>query len=234
MIQLSTGFASCCAYFCFHLLFYIYKGLALQFSLSIPCLRSPLHHLLFKTALNHSNGLISPWVTSATRSHHLPRRRHSGIRQASARVRGVLPVNYRPYKHLTYAELIPQEAIDVAIKEFPDQLGHIPRHRISFMLQANMSGTKRCVRVSESAWPMTVCRLVRAEVVEVVVTEDRKSSPAPTTEAPPPTYLEVPGTSTAVDEKPVARTKSRSPSPSGRRSPSGLSWFSRGRGTESA
>jgi hypothetical protein len=54
------------------------------------------------------------------------------------------------------------------------------------MITAKMNGTRRPVRISESAWPATVARLVRGEIVDIEVAEPRKLA------AEAPRYLEVP------------------------------------------
>ncbi|KAF5345285.1 hypothetical protein D9758_008418 [Tetrapyrgos nigripes] len=72
------------------------------------------------------------------------------------------------------------EAIDLAIKEYPDELLDLARHRISFTIQATMNGTRRTVRISESAWEETVYKMVRGEVISIeILPEDRKLVEAP-------------------------------------------------------
>ncbi|KAK7473050.1 hypothetical protein VKT23_001154 [Stygiomarasmius scandens] len=90
-------------------------------------------------------------------------------------------ITYRLDDSLVYVKplLDYNEAISLAIKEYPNELGPIPRHRITFTIQATMNGNRKTVRVSESAWERTVSRMVRGEVVAI------KILPEDTAEAPP-------------------------------------------------
>jgi hypothetical protein len=76
----------------------------------------------------------------------------------------------------------------MALKEFADELTGIPKHRIRFSLQATMNGNRRRVRISESAWPSAVSRLLRGEVIDIEVVEERMKGE----KDEPPRYLEVP------------------------------------------
>jgi hypothetical protein len=76
----------------------------------------------------------------------------------------------------------------MALKEFADELTGIPKHRIRFSLQATMNGNRRRVRISESAWPSAVSRLLRGEVIDIEVVEERTKDEKDS----PPRYLEVP------------------------------------------
>jgi hypothetical protein len=119
-----------------------------------------------------------------------------------------------------------QEALNIAQKEFPEKLSHVSRDRIIFMITATMNGTRRPVRISDSAWPAIVTRLVRGEIVGIEVAEPRKLS----AEAPP-RYLEVPDAKDATDSRlsrssPSSRSNSRQSSPVGRRKRSiSRTWF---------
>lgn len=115
-----------------------------------------------------------------------------------------------------------QQAIDVAQKEFPEDLGNVPRHRIIFTIQATMNGTKRAVRISESAWTSTVSRMLRGEVIDIEVVDDRKTDP-------PPRYLEVPDSKEIPEYSRRTRStpSSRASSPAGRSERNSKSWFGR-------
>ncbi|TFK44860.1 hypothetical protein BDQ12DRAFT_673703 [Crucibulum laeve] len=112
-----------------------------------------------------------------------------------------------------------EQALDFAQKEFPDELENIPRDRITFVIVANMSGERKPVRISESAWPAAVARLLRAEVIDIVVRPDPNDIKE---KEAPPMYLEVPQLDGSGKEKdslrhsrsaPSSRTHSRSRSP---------------------
>ncbi|KAK7444260.1 hypothetical protein VKT23_015270 [Stygiomarasmius scandens] len=92
-------------------------------------------------------------------------------------------ITYRLDDSLVYVKplLDYNEAISLAIKEYPNELGPIPRHRITFTIQATMNGNRKTVRVSESAWERTVSRMVRGEVVAIEILP----WPEDTAEAPP-------------------------------------------------
>ncbi|KAK7444259.1 hypothetical protein VKT23_015269 [Stygiomarasmius scandens] len=80
-------------------------------------------------------------------------------------------ITYRLDDSLVYVKpsLNYNEAITLAIKEYPSELGPISRSRITFTIQATMNGTRRTVRISESAWERTVSRMVRGEVVAIEI-----------------------------------------------------------------
>lgn len=118
-----------------------------------------------------------------------------------------------------------QQALDFAQKEFPE-LSHISRDHIEFTILASMGGERRMVRISESAWPAAVARLLRAEIIDINVRQDDSKEP-------PPLYLAVPQLTEGVHRKSLSapsspRSHSRSSSPSGR-SEKGSSrhWFSK-------
>ncbi|KAF8891745.1 hypothetical protein BD779DRAFT_1468676 [Infundibulicybe gibba] len=118
-----------------------------------------------------------------------------------------------------------EAALDIAQKEFPEDLSQISRDRISFYILATMEGQKRAIRVSESAWPAASAGLRRTEIIDILVRPNVKEAP--------PQYLEVPqskeGSLPLSSEKifphsaPSSQAGSRAPSPSGRASP--RSWF---------
>ncbi|KAL0564917.1 hypothetical protein V5O48_017118 [Marasmius crinis-equi] len=61
------------------------------------------------------------------------------------------------------------DAVELAMAEFPDELDGIPSRRITFTASATLNGEKRAVRISESAWPGATERMLRGEVLDVVV-----------------------------------------------------------------
>jgi len=72
-----------------------------------------------------------------------------------------------------------------------------------FTISVNVQGERRHVRISESAWPGTVGRLLRGEVIDVGVRPDPSAAIAP------PQYLEVPSKEPAVtQQKPVRHSRS--------------------------
>lgn len=90
----------------------------------------------------------------------------------------------------------------MAQKEFP-VLQTVSSSNITFTITASMGGHKHTVRISESAWSPTIARVLRGEVIDIVVggdseklgilpmTSHRRISDAAAD--PPPRYLVVPG-----------------------------------------
>ena len=111
-----------------------------------------------------------------------------------------------------------QQALNFAQKEFAEELSEVSRDRISFNISAPVNGERRSVRISESAWPAAVARLLRGEVIDIHL------RPLPLKDQPPQ-YLEVPDpTSQLSRSSPPSRTHSREGSPScGSEKP--RSWF---------
>jgi len=87
-----------------------------------------------------------------------------------------------------------QQALDLAQREFPEELRHIPRNRISLGIQATLAGVRRSVRISESAWAPTAARLLRGQVVDVQV----RPAASLDHKAQLPKYSEVPELQVAV------------------------------------
>ncbi|GLB37778.1 hypothetical protein LshimejAT787_0408290 [Lyophyllum shimeji] len=117
-----------------------------------------------------------------------------------------------------------EQALELAQKEFSEDLAGLSRDRISFNITAKMNGERRHVRISESAWVAAVTRLLRGEVIDIHV------RPPPgfvdTKEPPPPQYLEVPQTTLRHSSTPSSpRSRSRDPSPSPSERGSSRSWF---------
>jgi len=115
-----------------------------------------------------------------------------------------------------------QQALDYAQKEFPDELASIPRDHISFHIDAKMNGVTLSVRISESAWVATVARLLRGEIINIVV---RQPLCLDTKEMPPPRYRQVSQSSRHHNSSALSshRMKGLSPSPPEK----GSSWFGR-------
>lgn len=115
-----------------------------------------------------------------------------------------------------------EQALDFAQKEFAEELSEVSRDRISFNISAPVNGERRSVRISESAWPAAVARLLRGEVIDIHV------RPLPAKDQPPQ-YLEVPldSASRMSRSSPPSRTHARESSPScgGEKSSSPRSWF---------
>ncbi|ESK93629.1 hypothetical protein Moror_1527 [Moniliophthora roreri MCA 2997] len=112
------------------------------------------------------------------------------------------------------------EAIQLAVKEFPEDLAGIPIHRIRLKVSATMGREKKYVRISESAWPSTVKRMVRGEVVDVEVAPEKGYLP------PPPSYLEVPDElSSRRESKSMPPSRTSSPTPSDKTVGRSRSWF---------
>ncbi|KAK0212629.1 hypothetical protein DFS33DRAFT_1377106 [Desarmillaria ectypa] len=140
-------------------------------------------------------------------------------------------VTYRFRRNLVYVkpELDYEVALDVAQKEFVELLG-VSRHQIVFTTQATVAGIRTSVRISASAWASTVSRMLRGEVIDVDIVEDKKQDE-------PPRYLEVPDNKegdyrrwsrSAPSSRSNSRTRQPSPTPSlndGEKSR--RSWFGR-------
>ncbi|KAL0581329.1 hypothetical protein V5O48_000705 [Marasmius crinis-equi] len=80
------------------------------------------------------------------------------------------------------------DAVELAISEFPEELDGIPTRRITFSASATLNGEKRAVRISETAWSDATKRMLRGEVLDVMILpeSDRKDMDLP------PRYLDVP------------------------------------------
>ncbi|KAF8222654.1 hypothetical protein L208DRAFT_1321397 [Tricholoma matsutake] len=115
-----------------------------------------------------------------------------------------------------------EASLDFAQKEFAEELSEVSRNRISFNISAPVNGERRSVRISESAWPAAVARLLRGEVINIQV------RPLPLKDQPPQ-YLEVPDRDSRLSRSsPPSRTHSREASPScGSEKGSSRSWFGR-------
>ncbi|KAG6861161.1 hypothetical protein C0995_003170 [Termitomyces sp. Mi166 len=120
-----------------------------------------------------------------------------------------------------------EQALDYAQKEFPDELAELERSRISFHISAKMNGHSQSVRISASAWPAAVARLLRGEVIDVCV-RPPLAIDSDSKYAAPPQYLEVPQShySVSVPSSPLRR--SPSPSLSTHSEKTKRSWFGRG------
>jgi len=138
-------------------------------------------------------------------------------------------ITYRLGEKLVYVKPATnyEQGLDVAQKEFSEELSEVSRDRISFNISAPVNGERRPVRVSESAWPAAVARLLRGEVIDIQVRPLPRSAD---TKEHPPQYLEIPDTfnSSRLSQSspPSPHSHSREPSPS-RRSEKGssISWF---------
>ncbi|TFK23923.1 hypothetical protein FA15DRAFT_670009 [Coprinopsis marcescibilis] len=137
----------------------------------------------------------------------------------------VVPADIVTYRHnhkLVYVK--PQEtydkALDVAQKEFNEELGATPRERIGFSVTSSFNGERQPVRISESAWSSAVARLLRGEVIDVYVRGEADSKER----VPPPQYLEVPGKSGSRQSQ--SNPSSRAASPASSDAKTRRSWFS--------
>jgi len=139
-------------------------------------------------------------------------------------------VTYRFRGNLVYVkpELDYEVALDVAQKEFIELFG-VDRHQIVFTTQATVAGTRTAVRISASAWASTVSRMLRGEVIDVDIVEDKKQDE-------PPQYLEVPDSKegdyarwshSAPASRSNSRTRQSSPTPSLSGGEKRRSWFSK-------
>ncbi|KAK0486013.1 hypothetical protein IW261DRAFT_1559445 [Armillaria novae-zelandiae] len=138
-------------------------------------------------------------------------------------------VTYRFRGNLVYVkpELDYEVALNVAQKEFVELYG-VDRHQIVFTTQATVAGTRTSVRISASAWPSTVSRMLRGEVIDVDVVEDKKQDE-------PPQYLEVPDSKerdytwsrSAPTSRSNSRTRQSSPPTSLNDGEKRRSWFSK-------
>ncbi|KAJ2914401.1 hypothetical protein MD484_g6016, partial [Candolleomyces efflorescens] len=126
-------------------------------------------------------------------------------------------VTYRHNEKLVYVK--PAEtyelALDMAQKEFAEDLAKIPREKIGFSVTSTFGAEKRHVRISESAWASAIARLLRGEIVDVYIREDPtgKEIPPPTL---PPRYLEIPkvtfpGESSSKGKSPTSRQPRSTP-----------------------
>ncbi|KAJ7594641.1 hypothetical protein C8J56DRAFT_444248 [Mycena floridula] len=136
-------------------------------------------------------------------------------------------VTYRFSDNLVYVKPATdyEATLDVAQKEFPEGLAHVDRDRIIFTIPATVGGTRQKVRISSGAWPSTIVRMLRGEVIDISITDSKEEKEK---EAPPPQYLEVPDTdynSRLSRSSPSSRCNSRASSPSGRSEKSSRSWI---------
>ncbi|KAF9262927.1 hypothetical protein L218DRAFT_1037234 [Marasmius fiardii PR-910] len=101
-----------------------------------------------------------------------------------------------------------EAAIKLALQEFPEELGGISPHRITFTKTALLNGEKIPVRISESVWTTVLKRLFSGEVVDVGIApdDDREKIDC----APPPQYFEDSGSSGAVASRRETRISSSS------------------------
>ncbi|KIK60950.1 hypothetical protein GYMLUDRAFT_43496 [Collybiopsis luxurians FD-317 M1] len=136
-------------------------------------------------------------------------------------------ITYRLGDKLVYVTppLDYEEAIDLAIQEFPSLKAYTEkgesRDRIAFYTVTTMSqGTRHSVCISKSAWKPCVSRMLRGDVVNIVVLPPSNTNSSTTTneaELPPPQYLEVPD----LSGQPASHRKSRSIPPSSHSGASG-------------
>jgi len=110
-----------------------------------------------------------------------------------------------------------EEALDIAQKEYPDELSQVPRERIAFSKAATVSGQRHVVRISESAWVGAVSRLLRGEVIDIQV---RSPPHTVVLKDEPPQYLETQNTKTELDAVPQLTSL-------GAGGPQGRAWRSR-------
>ncbi|KAF5356641.1 hypothetical protein D9757_012856 [Collybiopsis confluens] len=122
-------------------------------------------------------------------------------------------ITYRLGDKLIYVKPVTDygQAIDLAIQEFPILRAYTEngdgRDRIAFYTVTEGRGTKHSVCISKSAWEPCVSRMLRGDVVNIVVTPSSSSSSSTSssspssssvsfkaneTDFPPPSYLEVP------------------------------------------
>ncbi|KAJ8076852.1 hypothetical protein PM082_001275 [Marasmius tenuissimus] len=116
------------------------------------------------------------------------------------------------------------EAVQLAIHEFPEELEDISSRRITFNLNAKHKGVEKSVRISESAWSDSMSRMVRGEILNVVVLPELKRRHSLDG---PPQYLEVPdcgGSYPASKSAPTSRAPSPIPTKTNSRSRL-RSWF---------
>ncbi|EAU91477.1 hypothetical protein CC1G_01966 [Coprinopsis cinerea okayama7 len=125
-----------------------------------------------------------------------------------------VPADIITYRHnfkLVYVK--PAEtydkALDIAQQEY-EELSSVPRHRIGFSVTSTFNGQRQPVRISESAWSSAVGRLLRGEVIDIIIRADPDGK-----HSPPPQYLEVPSLdSRPLESRSKARCNSGKPRPS--------------------
>ncbi|KIY63225.1 hypothetical protein CYLTODRAFT_146047 [Cylindrobasidium torrendii FP15055 ss-10] len=83
-------------------------------------------------------------------------------------------VTYRFQQTLVYVrpELSYDDAIAVAQTEYPE-LSATPKEKIMFKIEASMNGKRQPVRISRSAWASTLGKMLRGEVIDIEVFDDR-------------------------------------------------------------
>ncbi|KAJ4471610.1 hypothetical protein J3R30DRAFT_1099182 [Lentinula aciculospora] len=106
-----------------------------------------------------------------------------------------------------------EEAIDLALQEFPIlksfEAIKESRAHIAFYTMNTMHGRRENICISKSAWRPCVSRMLRGEIVNIVVVDPNKEAAASSPQVePPPQYLEVPEVSAARQTR-----KSRSTPP---------------------
>lgn len=152
---------------------------------------------------------------------------------ASYRTNSPIPadiVTYRFRGNLVYVkpELDYEVALDIAQKEFVELYG-VDRHHIVFTTHATVAGTRTSVRISAGAWASTVSRMLRGEVIDVDIMEDKKQDE-------PPQYLEVPDSKegdymrwsrSAPASRSNSRTRQSSPTPSLNGGEKRRTWFTK-------
>jgi len=110
---------------------------------------------------------------------------------ATAATYEVSPNPTPPYSPWYQLE-IKQRALDLAKKEFPEELGHIPRERITFTVSIiRMRGAPITVRISESAWAPSVTGLRKGDFIDIEVRRGPGIGTGEGKEELPP-YLDVP------------------------------------------
>lgn len=97
-------------------------------------------------------------------------------------------ITYRLGSKYVYVAPAPnyEDALDIARKEFPEELRHVQRNHITFNVSLRTSrGDDRTVRISESAWAPAMARLLRGDIIDVGV-----YTPPSDKIEPPPRYLD--------------------------------------------
>ncbi|KAJ3998741.1 hypothetical protein F5050DRAFT_1173854 [Lentinula boryana] len=140
-----------------------------------------------------------------------------------------------------------EEAVDLALQEFPilktltAEKGS--REHIAFYMMNSMHGRRENICISRSAWKPCVSRMLRGEIITIVVVNlDKEVATSSLQVEPPPQYLELPESSTVRQTRKSRSTpphsngrpaRSRQHSPAGSTESSGSSstrrrsWFRR-------
>ncbi|KAE9403310.1 hypothetical protein BT96DRAFT_878715 [Gymnopus androsaceus JB14] len=84
-------------------------------------------------------------------------------------------------------------AIDMAIQEFPElkPISESHKERITFYTTTTVNGKRQNVCISKSAWKPCVTRMLRGEMITILVV-DPDSANSIDLQPPPPQYLEIP------------------------------------------